>query len=415
MTKIRTKGTGTAEWRNGHWWVKVSLPDGTRPRYRLCAEVCTCTSMSDAMLAERCQAVSERERARVKAQVASTEKAQREKRLTVKQFGELWTSGELLTTHGEINGLREKASAKDDAYRLKRYVYPVLGDKPVADITETDIERIMREAESRARPLEGKRHLSAATRFQLYQCMRRLFDLAVRPGRLRETSPVPDYLRPLKGKPKLYGFIYPAEMLALLKCRTIPLGRRVLYALAVYTGLRKSSLLALTWAGIDFENGTLTSLKSKTGLPQLFEVPESLLEVLARWFEQCGRPARKVRVVQGVEVRAEREAQALRDDLKAAGVEREALVGEKAYNEQPLRFHDLRATFVTWAMREGKGDGWISDRTGHLTPEMRSRYARFARTLHDLRYDPFPSLIGAVPELWELPDNVRSILTARRK
>jgi hypothetical protein len=37
--QIRQKGTGTAEFRNGHWWVKVSLPDKTRPRYRLCLEV----------------------------------------------------------------------------------------------------------------------------------------------------------------------------------------------------------------------------------------------------------------------------------------------------------------------------------------------------------------------------------------
>lgn len=73
---------------------------------------------------------------------------------------------------------------------------------------------------------------------------------------------------------------------------------------------------------------------------------------------------------------------------------------------QPMRFHDLRATFVTWAMREGRGDGWISDRTGHLTPEMRSRYARAARTLSDLDYVPFPDLSKSIPELAALPSNV---------
>jgi len=415
-SKIRSKGTGTAEWRNGHWWVKVSLPDNTRPRYRLCLDgACTCETMSDAMKEERCKAISERKRGEVKAEIVTQEKARKEKRLTVQKFGEQWTSGELFQLHGEVSGLREKASAKDDAYRLARYVYPVLGSMPVADVTETDIETVMREAQSRAKKLKGKTKLRPASRFQLYQCMRRLFDLAVRPGRLRESSPVPSYLRPNRGKPKLFGFLYPSEVLALLKCRKVPLGRRVLYALAVYTGLRKGSLFALTWGGVDFENGTLRSLKSKTGLPQLFEIPESLCTLLARWFEQCGRPSKKALVVNGVDVRAEREAEALRDDLKEAGIEREDLVGETtADNVERLRFHDLRATFVTWAMRAGKGDGWISDRTGHLTPEMRARYARAARVLADLKYEPFPSLDGAVPELWELPDNVRSIMTARR-
>lgn len=412
--KIRSKGTGTPEWRNGHWWVRVSLQDGTRPRYRLCLDVCTCESMSEAMRLERCEAISERKRAEVRAELAEQEKAARERRLTVQKFGEQWTSGELYEKHGEVNGLRPKASAKDDAYRLGRYVYPVIGKMPVADVTEADIERIMREADTRAPKRGGKRgKLQPATRFQLYQCMRRLFELAIRPGRLREASPVPDYLRPAKGKPKLFGYLYPSELLALLKCKDIPIGRRVLYALAVYTGLRKGSLLALTWGGVDFEHGTLTSLKSKTGLPQMFEIPAGLVELLGDWFEHLGRPAKDTPVVRGLDVRAEREAEALRADLEAAGVTREVLLG-KAENVEPLRFHDLRATFVTWAMREGRGDGWISDRTGHLTPEMRARYARAARTLADLKYEPFPALAGAIPELREPRDNVRSIAAARR-
>jgi hypothetical protein len=64
-------------------------------------------------------------------------------------------------------------------------------------------------------------------------------------------------------------------------------------------------------------------------------------------------------------------------------------------------------------MREGRGDGWISDRTGHLTPEMRSRYARQARMLADLRYEPFPEVHDAAPELAALAANVRRISDAR--
>ena len=96
----------------------------------------------------------------------------------------------------------------------------------------------------------------------------------------------------------------------------------------------------------------------------------------------------------------------LRDDLEAAKVDRPTLPGKGGDNVQAMRFRDLRATFVTWAMREGRGNGWISDRMGHLTPEMRSRYARAARTLSDLDYVPFPDLAKAVPELQELPENV---------
>ena len=91
-----------------------------------------------------------------------------------------------------------------------------------------------------------------------------------------------------------------------------------------------------------------------------------------------------------------------------------SILHTEADNVERLRFHDLRATFVTWAMRQGRGDGWISDRTGHLTPEMRARYARAARTLADLKYQPFPDVSRAIPELLEARDNVVSLATSRR-
>lgn len=133
--------------------------------------------------------------------------------------------------------------------------------------------------------------------------------------------------------------------------------------------------------------------------------------LLQAWHLYRGGPKGNVAVVERVPTR-EREARVRRDDLQEAGIDRPTLLGEGGDNVQALRFHDLRATFVTWAMREGRGDGWISDRTGHLTPEMRSGYARPARTLADLAYLPFPDLSTAVPELTDLPSNVVPLLRA---
>ena len=43
--------------------------------------------------------------------------------------------------------------------------------------------------------------------------------------------------------------------------------------------------------------------------------------------------------------------------------------------------------------------GWIADRTGHLSPGMIERYSRAARTLADLRMEPFPELAESIPDL----------------
>ena len=393
---LKRKGTGTVERHGTKWYVRVSLPDGTRPRYPLP------DGLSQSRREDMAQAISERERVRVRAEV---ERQKATTMLTVRQFGELWTSGELYRRHGEVRGLRLKRSADDDAWRLAAYMYPLIGDRPVASVTELDIERIMAEAPKTYRRKTG-REMRQATKFQVFQVIRRLFDLAIKPGRLRKDSPVSADLRPSRGKPKLFGYLYPSEVLSLLGCCEIPLRRRVLYALAVYTGLRKGSLYALRWGGIDFTHRTLTSLESKTGLPQLFELEPGLATLTLAWYERRGQPDADAPVVPQGTGKRDREAEDLREDLRAAGVTRAMLFGG-ASNVQPIRFHDLRATFTTWALRQGRGKFWIQDRTGHITDSQLERYARQARTLADLKLDPFPDISDAIPELAQTPNNVR--------
>lgn len=397
-----SKAVGMLELRRGRWYVRVSLPDGSRPRFVL-------PDGLDEHQRERYKVeISRRERARVAAALEAADDAERNRRLSVRKFGELWTSGELYARHGEVKRLRPKKSAADDAERLNRYVYPVVGDKAVADVTELDIERVLAEAPMRFQ-LRNRRDMAQATKRHVYQIMHRLFDLAVRPGRLREDSPVGEHLKPAHARQKLFGYLFPDELLAILNCATIPLGRRVLYALAIYTGLRRGSLFAIRWSGIDFKHGTLTSIESKNDLAQMFDMAPMPPELLKAWYEHCGRPDATTPVVRDIGCREHREAEALRDDVRAAGIERESLFGG-ASKLQPLRFHDLRATFVTWARRDGRGWGWITDRTGHLTPSQVDRYNRQARTLADLKLVPFPDLTHAIPEL-DLPTNVRRLPT----
>src|SRR5690606_27121438 len=103
--------------------------------------------LTPAKLAETAAHVAERERERVALELADEERAIKERRLTVRVFGEKWTSGALYDKHGDVNGLRPKASAKNDAYRLEAYVYPEIGNMPVADVTEQDIEIVLQKAE----------------------------------------------------------------------------------------------------------------------------------------------------------------------------------------------------------------------------------------------------------------------------
>jgi hypothetical protein len=46
--------------------------------------------------------------------------------------------------------------------------------------------------------------------------------------------------------------------------------------------------------------------------------------------------------------------------------------------------HDLRGTFVTLSLANGKTETWVADRTGHSSSVMINRYRRAARTAAEL-------------------------------
>jgi len=87
----------------------------------------------------------------------------------------------------------------------------------------------------------------------------------------------------------------------------------------------------------------------------------------------------------------------LREHLEAAGIDRPELF-ERSASRQPIRVHDLRATFVTLSLAAGKTETWVQDRTGHTTNAMLQRYRRAARTVREVALGPLLPLDEALPE-----------------
>ncbi len=148
--------------------------------------------------------------------------------MSVRQLGEAWTSGKLLEQHGAVNRLRKKAGAYIDSVTLAAYGAktrgpnaPAFGDMSVTAVTAEDLQAVMA-----SQPKEQR----AETRNKQYNRLHRLFELAEFPCRLRPegTNPVKKYLRPAGDADKLFCFLYPAEIVALLGAKHIPLARRVL-------------------------------------------------------------------------------------------------------------------------------------------------------------------------------------------
>ena len=88
-------------------------------------------------------------------------------------------------------------------------------------------------------------------------------------------------------------------------------------------------------------------------------------------------------------------AERLRLHLKTAKVNREELF-ETTRLRGRLRVHDLRATFVTLALANGRTETWVADRTGHRSTVMINRYRRQARAAAELELGDLKPLVDVL-------------------
>jgi hypothetical protein len=92
------------------------------------------------------------------------------------------------------------------------------------------------------------------------------------------------------------------------------------------------------------------------------------------------------------------EPKVLRDDLRAAGIDRAELF-KSTNSRMAIRVHDTCTTFVTLALASGRSEAWIANRTGHTTSQMINEYLQQARTAAELELGQLVPLCEAIPEL----------------
>jgi integrase len=309
--------------------------------------------------------------------------------LTFKDVGTAWTSGELHEKWPDHVPL--KRSVRDDKQRLTK-LYDSIGDVRMIDFRLRHAEQAMN-----ALPVQ----LTAATRRQYAQLIQRVLSLAVYPLRIIDQSPIPARFKPkLKGR-KAFAYLYPEEDARLLCCSAIPLGYRLLYGFLAREGCRTSESTSLAWKDLDLERGVLTLDRNKTDDARAWALDPGVARALRVWREQHragDTPDAPVFSDEHGSFEDRSLAKRLRSHLKLAAVERSELFA-KGENRGQLRAHDLRGTFVTLSLAQGRSETWVADRTGHTTSQMINRYRRAARSAQELRLGSLTPLDQAIPEL----------------
>jgi integrase len=135
---------------------------------------------------------------------------------------------------------------------------------------------------------------------------------------------------------------------------------RSLFPLLLFTGLRKSELLALTWNRVDFDQRTITIEKRKNKKPLVQPLVDAAVQILA------GLPSRGTGefVFPGYRVG---KSIANPDDAWQRIRERAGL--------PDLRIHDLRHSFASFLINANVPISTVSKALGHSSIAMSQRYA----------------------------------------
>jgi integrase len=317
---------------------------------------------------------------------------------TFEQFAQRWTTGELHRLYPDHVGT--KKTIDDDKQRLRDYVYPVIGDLPIAELVgAVGLERadeVMLKLPTR----------SPQTRRHVAQTIHRVFTMAAYPARIIPASPLPKGWLPKVKSGKARTYLYPDEDAKLLACVEVPLVYRVFFGFLSREGCRPSEALRFERNDFDIDRGAVTLDRNKTNDPRAWALSPGTAPALATWWERFRPAGAKSAVVflkdDGTKIDPYDLAGDFRAYLRVAGVDRKALF-ESSEARVPVRAYDLRATFVTLSLANGKSEAWVSARTGHRSSQMINRYRRVSQSVAELNLGALLPLNEAIPELRPLP------------
>jgi integrase len=249
-----------------------------------------------------------------------------------------------------------KRSAASDHLRA-RTLLDFFGGRTLAEVSPLLIERYKRERSEMLTKAGTK--ISAGTVNNELALLSRICTMAVEHGFIN-ANPCARVKR-LRTPDMRVRYLSREEEIRLVAALPVIGPARGLVELALHTGMRKSEILSLTWARVDFERGVLLVTNTKTGRDRQVPINSDLRAVLLAAQVRRNGPY----VFAGPTGRPYSAAW-LHATFKAAC---------SAAGITGLRFHDLRHTAATRMAEAGVSAFNIKAVLGHANIQMTERYA----------------------------------------
>lgn len=391
--------TGCVYRHGDHWDIRITLPGGARSR-----PMCQPPEMSEARARDKAQRLSGRALKEALPGVTPKRGAQGPSGSTetLAAWSKRWCAAR------EARGL---STVADDRGRLRKWVLPHFEGVAIQAIQRADLERLVENLDTSVRA--GA--LNWRTARNVWGVVTRMFDDACRSKtlalRVLSENPCAGIRGPDRGGEKSKAYLFPAEFSALMSCAAVPLLWRRMYAVTTYLYLRAAEARALDWGDVDLDRAVVLVHQTedtagridatKTKATRRFTIEPSLLPLLRAMHREAANGGR-VLARMPVEKHL---APMLRRHLEAAGVTRSDLFAADATRKR-LRFHDLRATGLTWMAVRGDDPLKIKQRAGHTTFSTTEGYIREAESVREGFGAPFPALPPGVVSSAESSERV---------
>ena len=246
---------------------------------------------------------------------------------------------------------KEYKGSRLNEERVKlNYWIGALGDKPIIDITPTDINEALSTLPTHLKNATINRYVAAISVVFSYAC--REYDLPENP--VRKIPSLPENNERIR-------FLSEAERTSLFKaCRASHWDKLYLIVLlAITTGARKGEITKLRWNDIDFDRRTAYVATTKNGQPKVLPLTDSVIRELQLFDSKDSSLIFASKVKEDVPYCFTKPWKRALEDAEI----------------KDFRFHDLRHSCASYLAQSGASLLEIADVLGHKQISVTKRYA----------------------------------------
>lgn len=291
-----------------------------------------------------------------------------------------------------------KTSVRENRGHWEHHIAALLGEKHPSDWTKDDLRSLSRALDEKTRA--GS--IAHKTAGNIWGTATRMCDDAAEHKdstiRCREDNPALGVRGPDRGGEKSKEFLYPAEFLQFYHSEKVPQIWKRAAALAIYTFMRAGELRVLRWEDVDLQHATIhvhraydrttgQAKSTKANIARTLPIHPAILPLLTEMHREAAGRGLVIELPSETNM-----SRMMRRYLERAGLSRAALFSLEE-TRRPIRFHDLRATGLTWLAVQGSKPLEIQELAGHSDFSTTKRYLRIARAVGGPSFGtPFPFL-----------------------